>query len=122
MPIPLFRLFLVFKGICNQLKNGYGFLGEMLCGMAADTGSGVRILVIGFLVSFTLLFCYGPPTLLPFLSEFVTAILPLQATLRGVLTSANDMNRSAGDAYTEGKSSVTANFTIAFHAADLPVH
>jgi hypothetical protein len=81
----------------------------MLCGMAADTGSGVRILVIGFLAVFTLLFCYGPPTLLPYLSEFVTAVLPLQATLRGILTSANDMNRVPGDPYTEGKPSTSSS-------------
>jgi hypothetical protein len=77
----------------------------MICGMAADTGSGVRILVLGFLACFTLLFTYGPPTLIPFLSEFLCGMLPLQATLRGILTAANDMNRYPGDPYTEGKAS-----------------
>jgi hypothetical protein len=77
-------------------------MGEMLCGMAADTGSGVRILVVAFLICFALLFCYGPPAMIPFLSEFLCGILPLQSTLRGVLTAANDMNRHPGEPYTEG--------------------
>lgn len=77
-------------------------MGEMICGMAADTGSGVRILVIGFLSCYVLLFSYGPLAMLPYISEFLIAVLPLQATLRGIVTVANDMNRSAGDPYTEG--------------------
>ena len=85
-----------------QLRNNYGFMGEMICGVAADTGSGVRILVVAFLICFVLLFCYGPPAMIPFLSEFLCGIFPLQSTLRGVLTAANDMNRHPGEPYTEG--------------------
>jgi hypothetical protein len=95
-----------------QLKNNYGFVGEMICGMAADTGSGVRILVIAFLVCFALLFRYGPPALIPFLSEFLCGILPLQSTLRGVLTAANDMNRHPGEPYTEGQSLTYQNASV----------
>jgi hypothetical protein len=80
--------------------------------MGAETGSGVLILVIGFITCYTLLFAYGPLALVPYLSEFLTSVLPLQATLRGVLTAANDAKRVPGDPYTEGEQRLYKGMTL----------
>lgn len=84
-------------------------MGEMLCGMGNDTGSGVAILAIGAVVIYLILFIYGPLEMVPYLAEFVTTVLPLQGTMKGIVTSARDALRQPGEDYTEGNLIIAAS-------------
>lgn len=85
-----------------QLKNHYGFVGEILTQSSAEMGSSVYILMCAFIAIYAILFVFGPPAATPYLSEFLVALLPLQSSLKGILAMAADMKRKPGDKYTEG--------------------
>jgi hypothetical protein len=90
----------------SQLKNHYGFMGEIISQSSAEMGSSVYVLVSLFLAIYAILFVFGPPAAVPFLSEFLVAVLPLQSSLRGIVAMAADMKRKPGDKYTEGGQSL----------------
>lgn len=85
-----------------QLKNHYGFVGEILTQSSAEMGSSVYVLMYVFIAIYVILFVFGPPAATPYLSEFLVALLPLQSSLKGILAMAADMKRKPGDKYTEG--------------------
>lgn len=85
-----------------QLKNHYGFMGEILTQASAGMGSSVYILMCAFIAIYAILFVFGPPAATPYLSEFLVALIPLQSSLKGILAMTADMKRKPGDKYTEG--------------------
>jgi hypothetical protein len=77
-------------------------MGEILTQSSAEMGSSVYILMCAFFSIYVLLFVFGPPAAIPYLSEFLVALLPLQSSLKGILAMAADMKRKPGEKYTEG--------------------
>lgn len=74
-----------------QVREHYGFLGEMVCNAADEMQSSIFVLIAMLASMWLLVFMFGPLSLVPHLSEFVVGLLPLQSSLRGVLAMAKEL-------------------------------
>lgn len=74
-----------------QVREHYGFVGEMICNAAAEMRSSIYVLLLLLGSLWALVFWLGPTALAPMLSEFVIGLLPLQSSLRGALAAAKEL-------------------------------